>query len=268
MVENVHFTMKAGIENIIFKLFTSNVSDIAAMGGTPLYALLTTSIPKNKVSHSFLIDAILNALNHYGLYLIGGDTTASFKDIFFSLTLIGKKNTHLLKRSGAQPGNILCLSRPTGLSLVALENELYDMHPSIKKYYNYTIKAEKELGKLLGKLDGITSCIDVSDGLGVDANHISEESNVKVVIEADKLPVDHLKEFNIDKLKYILTSGEEYALIFTVGQEHYLQIFDKIKCMLNREIHTIGYIEEGIGTYLKTGKEFIDISKYGYIHEI
>lgn len=267
MVENIHFTTQAGINNIVFKLFTSNISDIAAMGGSPLYALLTTSIPKNRIPHMKLINAINAALQYYGIYLIGGDTTGSARDMFLSLTLIGKKNKYLLTRSHAKPGDLLCLSRPTGLSLVGLEKEMYNKHQSIESYYHYKIPAEVDLGKMLGTLKGCTSCIDISDGIGVDANHLSEESNVKVIVEAKKLPTKHLKKFNIDEIKYVIASGEEYALLFTVDKCEFNKVASEIKKLMNREIYLIGHIESGKGVFLKKGEKLIDISKSGYIHD-
>ncbi len=268
LVEHIHFTMQAGIKNIIFKLFTSNVSDIAAMGGSPLYALLTISILKNKLPHKELIAAIREALEYYGIYLIGGDTTGSPKDIFLSLTLIGKKNPFLLTRSNAKPGDLLFLSRPTGLSLISLENELYNKHEHVELFYHYKLPAEKELGKLLGKSKAVTSCIDISDGLGVDANHLSEESKVKIIIEAKRLPVDHLTKFKVNKIKYAITSGEEYALLFTINRKDYKSFINELKKLTGREIYMIGYIEEGSGVFLKEDEKTTDISKFGYIHEI
>lgn len=268
MVENIHFTMQAGLYNILFKLFTSNISDIAAMGGSSLYVLLTVSIPKNKAPHSELIAALSAALKYYKVYLIGGDTTGSLRDLFLSLTIIGKKNKYLLTRSQAKPGDLLCLSRPTGLSLIALEKELYNKHEPIESFYHYRISAEFELGKTLGTLKGVTSCIDISDGLGVDANHLSEESQVKVIIDANRLPIGHLKDFKVNEIKYVITSGEEYALLFTVDKCEFSRIATEIKKLLNREIYAIGYIDEGQGTYLKKGSKLINVSKYGYIHKI
>ncbi len=268
MVENIHFTMKAGIKNIIFKLFTANVSDIAAMGGSPLYALFTTSFPKNSIAHTELVNAINESLHYYGIYLIGGDTTSSLNDVFFSLTLIGKKNDQLLTRTNARPGDFLCLSRPTGLTLLALEKEVSHKDIPIDTFYHYNISAEKELGTLLGTLNGVTSCIDISDGLGVDANHLAEESHVKVIIEVDKLPRDHLKKFNVVEKYYLLNSGEEFALLFTVDKNEYHKINAKVKNLLGRNIYLIGYIEEGSGVFLKDSENFIDISHCGYIHDI
>ena len=268
LVENIHFTMRAGIKNIIFKLFTANVSDIAAMGGTPLYALLTASFPKNSVLHAELVNAINESLHYYGIYLIGGDTTSSVNTIFFSLTLIGKKNKHVLKRSTAKPGDLLCLSRPTGLTLLALERELNNKDIPIEIFYHYNISAEKELGILLGTLDGATACIDISDGLGVDANHLSEESHVKAIIEMDKLPIDHLKKFNVDEKYYVLHSGEEFALLFTIDKNEYNTLYTNIEKHLGRHIYLIGHIQEGSGVFLKDGEHFIDISHCGYIHDI
>lgn len=268
MVENIHFTSKASINNIIFKLFTSNVSDIAAMGGTPLYSLLSLSIPKGKFSQKELIDAIKYAINKYGIYLIGGDTTSSMKDAFFSATIIGKKRANLLTRKSARPGDLLYLSRQTGLAQVSLEKEIHNKPFDIDTFFHYNILAEKELGELLGKTDCVNACIDISDGMGIDLMHIASESKVKIVVEANKLPINHLKKYNIDPIKYAINSGEEYALIFTSPYNKNEKLINIIKEKLNRNIYNIGYIEEGFGVQLKYNNKFIDISSKGYIHNI
>jgi len=158
-------------------------------------------------------------------------TPPQVSTLFFSLTLIGKKNKHVLKRSTAKPGDLLCLSRPTGLTLLALERELNNKDIPIEIFYHYNISAEKELGILLGTLDGATACIDISDGLGVDANHLSEESHVKAIIEMDKLPIDHLKKFNVDEniMYYILVKNLHcYLLLIKMNITHYIPTLKSI----------------------------------------
>ena len=120
----------------------------------------------------------------------------------------------------------------------------------------------------MGKLKGVTSCIDISDGLGVDANHLSEESKVKVIIESKRLPVDHLTKFKVNEIKYAVTSGEEYALLFTVNRKDYKSVVNELKKHTRREVYMIGSIEEGSGVFLKEGEKLTDISKFGYIHKI
>ncbi len=130
-------------------------------------------------------------------------------------------------------------------------------------YNHYLIKAETELGDLLGRTGGIaTSCIDVSDGLGRDASHIADQSGVRIVIEADKLPVDSLPDME-DKVRYAVGSGEEFALLFTIPAEKRKE-FE----MMSPKSILIGRVEEGGtgGVFLESGGEMLDISDAGYEH--
>jgi len=123
-VQDVHFKINAGLDNILFKLITANVSDICAMGGiSPFYALLGVSSDGSVNMEEFYI-CLKNALDFYQIDLIGGDTTASRNGLFLSFTILGKRNKFVLTRSGAKIGDFVFISRPVGLSKISLEKNL------------------------------------------------------------------------------------------------------------------------------------------------
>ena len=253
MAENVHFTSEAPMSHVMRKLITANVSDIAAMGGIAQYALLGMAVPNGRE-----IDPkdIVNAMDAYGVKLIGGDTTSSDGGLFLSLTIIGKRNEYVLKRSGAKVGDLLYLSRPVGRVRQLLDKELAGDKDS---YNHYLVKAETGLGDLLGRTGMANSCIDVSDGVGRDASHIADMSNVKIIIEKDKFPVAHLKGVE-NPVMYALGSGEEYALLYTVSPERQTELESVHGSIL------IGRVEKGKGVWLEDKDGLSDISDTGYEH--
>lgn len=266
LVENIHFLPSTPIDFVIHKLFASNISDICAMGGVAKYALLGLGIPENYKLEWELIDSIKNYTKQYDITLLGGDTTGSKKDLFLSLTIIGYAGKSVLLRSGAKPGDLLFVSRPLGLSRISLEKELgKNNFKQIHKYSHYMNRPEVELAKILSENNFATSCIDISDGLGRDAGHISEESNVGVIIEEENIPIHHLTNFPVNPVDYFLSSGEEFALLFTVDPES-VKSFLKESSKIGVSPICLGYITEEKGVYLKSGDLFKNISQQGYEH--
>lgn len=267
MVENVHFLPSTPIEYFIKKLFVSNISDICAMGGYSKYVLLGISIPKHYLFTEKLIGEISSNLKKYNLYLIGGDTTESKNDIFLSLTILGHPYKKILTRSGAKPGDILYLSREIGLSKLSLEKELNINKIDISPYLHYQNEPELKLSKILSEQIDTTSCIDISDGLGKDAGHIATASNVKIVIEESLLRNEELGKYKIkDSLNYILSSGEEFGLLFTINKNDE-DLLLKICKQENIFPIKIGYVTSGKGVYLRSANKFTDISNFGYEHK-
>jgi len=261
--EGVHFLKTTPAEDVILKVFSANISDIAAMGGTPKYVLLGIAVPESREGEKKnIIDSIKKSAGIYGVEIVGGDTTSAANDLFVSLTVIGEKGRFLLSRGGAGEDERVYLSRPLGLARISLEKELgagFDIDP----YQHYKIMAEKELGKVLGDVGTVTSCIDISDGLGRDASHLSEESGLKIVIEEKRLPFSHLQPFDVDKVDYFINSGEEFALLFTAKKEHAADSYLKEKGF---EVYDIGYTQKGSGVFLDNGKKRVNISSKGYEH--
>lgn len=254
MAENVHFTSDAPLSHVMKKLLTANVSDIAAMGGVAKYALLGIAVPKGRE-----IDPadIVKPMELYGVQLIGGDTTSSDGGLFLSLTIVGERNEYVLTRSGANVGDILYVSRPLGRVRQLLERELTGAKDN---YNHYLVMAETALGDLLGRTGLASACIDVSDGAGRDASHIADMSGVKIVIEKERIPVEHLTGVE-NPAEFALGSGEEFALLFTVPAEKNTEL----ELAYPKAIR-IGYVESGSGVYLKDGDNMTDISDTGYEH--
>jgi len=253
LIEDVHFIYKNNLNDIIFKAVTSNVSDIAAMGGTAKYILAGFGLSQ-KIDKKELIDSLKNVLDFYDLDLIGGDTSFSEK-LFISITVIGTKNKHLLKRSGAKSGDLVCISRPVGYAKKYLEEELAGKNEN--RHYRYT--AETKLGEYLGNHEGVTSCTDISDGLGVDADSIAKASCKKIVLSKEKL-----SEISPDlPIEDVLSSGEEYALLFTVNPTY----FENLSKNAPKKFYHIGFVKEGNGAYLIDEKNLINVSVFGFTHK-
>ncbi len=254
MVEGVHFTPSESIFDVAGRLFASNISDIAAMGGVDgkYRALLGLAIPKG-TDKKELAGAVAGAAQKYGVSLIGGDSSASKQGLFLSLTIIGLKNKYLLTRGGAKPGDTVYLSRPVGGAQYELRRRLGILknHPPA----DMDRSPERELGELLGRTKGITSCIDISDGLGRDLSHIAESSGVRVTVDKAALPLPELPLSRDELYEYTLSSGEEYALLFTASPRTVVK-YDKT-------LFPIGKVSEGSGCFM----DGTDISQKGYEHE-
>lgn len=268
LVENTHFLSTTPIDLVIKKLFVSNISDICAMGGYPQYCLLGISIPEKYPFVNKIIFAVNKMVENYNIELIGGDTTKSKSDLFLSLTVIGKPYKNLLKRSGAKSGDLVYLSRPVGLSKISLEKEIGIANFNIDPYLHYKNEPEIELSKYLSESSFVTSCIDISDGLGRDASHIARQSGVKIIIDKNKLDVGIFSEFSLkDPVDYVISSGEEFALLFTVKYEKSVEFESTCKERFP-DLKLIGYVTEGEGVYLKTSTIMKDISDMGFEHNI
>lgn len=256
--EGVHFLKGDPLWYIIGGLFTANVSDIAAMGGKSgaYKALLSISIPEY-IDKNALVKEILNHCRRHNITLIGGDTASSRSAFFLSMTIIGEKNKYVLRRDGARYGDIVYISRGVGASRYYLEQRLSG------NFCDYSPHAEKSLGELLGSLEGVTSAIDVSDGAGRELSHIADMSGVKIVI--DRLPLAEIPIKN--SFDYAVSSGEEYALIFTVSERYAEAVEQTVFERLGRKIFRIGRVYEGKGCFFKDKDKFLDISHLGYEHD-
>lgn len=262
--ENIHFLSSTPLKYVIHKLFTCNISDIASMGAVSKYVLLGLAL-KDKSYLENIMPLIEEECKFYNVELIGGDTTSSERNVF-SLTVLGESGSNTVYRSGAENGDIIFISRPLGLCRISLEKELNSHSFNIDKYYHYQVNAEDKLGAYLGNIKGITSMTDISDGLGVDLNNIALSSNKKAIIEYNKLDLSHLSEYSINSFDYFLSSGEEFALLFTVKSFLAQKIQKDILDFLNINIIPVGRIEEGNGIFLEKDGHLQKIRVAGYEH--
>jgi thiamine-monophosphate kinase len=277
LVEGVHFDlMYTPLKHLGYKSVVVNLSDIYAMNAMPTQILLGLAF-SNRFSLEALDDfyeGVYAACNHYGVDLIGGDTTTSQKGFLISCTAIGEVTPDTyVRRSGAQKGDLLCVTGDLGaaylgLTLLEREKRIFLESPSVQpdlEGEKYIIgrflkpEARKDIISFFADSNIIpTAMMDISDGLSSEILHICKQSSVGCVLYEDKLPIDEETreaafKFNLDPTACALSGGEDYELLFTLRQEDY----DAIK--ENTAISVIGYMtepERGTHIHTKGGNTF------------
>ena len=205
------------------KALNVNLSDIAAMGGRPLYALVGLAMPGG-TEESWLrlfMAGFREAARKAGVALVGGDLSQSGK-VMISVTVAGSAKDPVT-RGGARPGDALFVSGTLGdaaggLRLVekgGVRGVVREVRPLVAAFLDPTPRLE--LGALLGRRRLASAMIDVSDGLSVDLAHVCRESRVGAEVEASRIPVSAaLRHFARVPLLLAVDGGEDFELLFTV----------------------------------------------------
>ncbi len=254
LVEDVHFFPDHPPELLGHKSLSVNLSDLAAMGARPRFALLGLGLPedceRNWVERYF--DGLEEIAARYDVSLIGGDITASSK-VTVSLTLIGE-GRHLTRRSGARPGDAIYVSGNLGDAAQGLQlagrGVLWGADRSADRFLEAFLDPvpRVDLGLKLAAHKIATAMIDISDGLSVDLGHICEASETGAEVDASNLPISaELSRASPDAETMALHGGEDYELLFTVAphaEENLTRI--QLGCKITR----IGSILEGSGIVL------------------
>ena len=231
LVEDVDFTRLIPIEFVARKSLAANLSDLAAMGARPAYAVVALGAPSWLDVPSFM-QSMADAATQYSIEIVGGDLSRAEKMIV-SITAIGRAERPLL-RSGAKPGDRIYVSRPLGASAagLALLKRGWSLDPPPDLPYaqrefaaaivrrHIDPEPEVALGIALASIEAVTACIDISDGLSTDLHHLCEASNVGAEIERERIPVfPDLRSagpaLGIDVRNAVLNGGKEFALLFT-----------------------------------------------------
>lgn len=224
LVENDHFSLKySSPEQIGMKAIEQNVSDIAAMGGIPKYAVISLALPSN-IDARF-VDKMYNGINkkskRYSINIVGGNITHS-REIVVNIAMLGfVEKKYLALRSGAKISDLIFCSGEVGKSTAGLELLRYNKRgKSIKRHLEP--KCRLELARKLVKI-GINSMIDVSDGIASEVKHICDESKAGAIIYADKLPISKdtirdSKKIKKNPIDLALYGGEDFELVFTASK--------------------------------------------------
>lgn len=272
MVEGVHFHQHTtSWYNLGWKVMASNASDIAAMGGFPLYAMVTLGLPPDTdvANVDELYIGILDLADKFHIKIVGGDMVRS-SSVFITISLTGTTDVPAMLRANAQSDDQIAITGQLGLSSAGLKLIQKPMKPEIGS--DHLITAHKtpypliDHGRILVST-GITTAMDVSDGLVDDLGKLCTASNVSARIDSARIPIDSsLKTiFPNEYMNMVLYGGEDYALIFC-APPHIM------KCALSKLPNggtVIGEILSGpsgqvsvIGT---DGKE-VKAERYGWDH--
>jgi thiamine-monophosphate kinase len=229
-LENVHFLRKIHPAKAVgYKALARATSDIAAMGAQPRYFFLTLGLP-DACAGAWLDDflgGMARGARRFGLVLAGGDTT-KYPVIVASLTVVGEIDRgRAILRSGARPGDLLCVSGRLGeaeLGLQLIQRKLHTQKRCSRLLKKHLYPEPRlALGKWLAAHRLATSMIDTSDGLSTDLGHICKASGVGAVVWEAKIPSvkipSDLQRLGLHPHDLALNGGEDYELLFTVPKK-------------------------------------------------
>lgn len=278
LIEDIHFD-RSWIDPYYLgkKSLAVNLSDIAAMGGSPRYFLISLGLTKN-LPFTFLsrfYRGLKEEAKRYGAELIGGDTSLSHK-IIVNICLIGEgKKGNLLFRKGARVGDDLFVSGTLGDSALGLEilkkkRRLKGSNVLVKKHLSPCPRIQ--LGQTISRHQWAHAMIDVSDGVIIDTTHLLKESGVGARIWEEKIPLSAsyrkwIHSFSKDYYSMALTGGEDYELLFTAPPEARKKL-TSLGLSVQIPITCIGKIlpkKEGFRIVKKDGKEYFP-SQGGFDH--
>jgi thiamine-monophosphate kinase len=234
-LENVHFRANTHPpDSVGYKSLARAASDLAAMGATPRFFLLTLALPAARTGQwlDAFLQGMARAARELGITIIGGDTTTS-DHVFISITVLGEiASGHALTRSGARPGDIIYVSGKLGRAQLGLELVLrgYARDRKLRSLVQPHLypKIRVELGSWLARQRIATSAMDLSDGLSTDLARLCAASKVGAKIYAEKIPsvaipavaARKLGKRKLDPLQLALHAGEDYQLLLTIAPRH------------------------------------------------
>ena len=210
-----------------------NISDIGAMGGLPLYALISLGLKGDTRVRDIeaLYHGFLSELSPFGAGIIGGNLTKAVGAVFIDITLIGEVEVgKAVRRSTAREGDTILVTgfpgeAAAGLNLLLKGGSGYDLesHPLVRRYNRPSHRAQE--GRAVALAGLATAMIDTSDGFLGDLGHICEESDVGAELIKERLPVsDSLREAALqlgkDPLEMVLGDSDDYELIITCAPEN------------------------------------------------
>jgi thiamine-monophosphate kinase len=234
-----------------------NISDIGAMGGKPLYALVSLGLradtPVSDVVAMYR--GFVAELNPFGASIIGGNLTKSGGSPFIDITLVGEvEHGKTIRRSTAKVGDAILVTGYPGQSAAGLQlllhaermEGLHD-HPLVRAYNTPSHRARE--GRAIAQSGCVTAMIDTSDGFLGDLGHICKESAVGAELIRKKLPVSEdlrqaAQELGQDPYDLVLKDSDDYELIITCSPDHVDQIYSAVSALSDVPITEVGWITD------------------------
>jgi len=253
LVQGIHFNLDIiNWEELGWKALAVNLSDIAAMGGIPKYALLALALPgESEVKDiSKFINSMIHLAREFEVAIVGGNV-ATAPNVIITVTIIGCAESEvILKRSTASPGDQIAVTGYLGLSAAGLEmfkgNLILNTEISnILRRAHFKPMPKVKEGQILVK-QGVKTAIDISDGLIADLDHICEFSKVNAKINIEQVPIHPVVTKNFPNYQELaLSGGEDYELLFTADEATIARVKQTLEC----PVTVIGdIIEEKLST--------------------
>jgi len=276
LIQDVHFSLTtASWSELGWRAMAANLSDIAAMGGVPRYALVSLALPRHTEVEDVadLYKGMIELAQQSGVAVIGGDITSA-PLVAITITILGNtrnRDKWVLTRLTAEPGERVAVTGYLGAAAAGLEmlsGQLKFDPEATTGLRNAFLRPYPRIaeGQLL--LDaGVRTAIDISDGLISDLKQICKASQVGARIEIDRVPIHSLVKANFGDraLELALSGGEDYELLFTGNTE----VIDRVKRAASYPVTVIGEItadEAGKITLIDKKGNPADLDKAGWEH--
>jgi thiamine-monophosphate kinase len=263
LVEGVHFRRETtSARDLGYKALAVNVSDVAAMGGSPRYAMVSLGIPED-VETTWVVElygGLRDAGAEYATTIVGGDTSRS-DGVVISVALTGEVPEDLaVTRSGARPGDRIVVTGTLGAAAGGLrlaEAARHDVPavatPEGRELLEASARPRARVGEgqSLARL-GATAMMDISDGLAIDLGRLCRESGVGASVNLDRVPVSPAlrglgSSLAVDPLTLAIEGGEDYELLATLRAEAVEQATETLKDRFGTPLADIGEIKAGEG---------------------
>ncbi|MFI3319185.1 MAG: thiamine-phosphate kinase [Rikenellaceae bacterium] len=263
LVEDIHFTRATtSAFDLGYKSLAVNISDVAAMGATPVASLLSISLPKgiDPAWAEEFMRGYHSLSERHNVALVGGDTTSSTGLVTINVTAIGRAQSQRIKRrADARVGDIILTTGKLGDSACGLRDMLSGslLTPEADIHRRPTPRIEE--GAWLGKRAEVHAMMDISDGVASDLRHIMSQSGVGAQINIDKLPSRH-------DIRLALCGGEDYELLFTAAPDLVEDLIRHFNARFSCGITPIGEIVSGDELVWREAGTVIDLDLMGFRH--
>jgi thiamine-monophosphate kinase len=264
LVSGHHFRGWAAPEEVGYKAVAVNVSDVAAMGGTPRFVLTSGGAPDPETTLR-CFGGVLEACEVFGLYPLGGDTTRA-DALTVDVAILGELSAPPVLRSRARPGDLLAVTGELGASaagLLALEGGGSGPWRLVRRH----LRPEPRVaaGSAAARL-GANAMIDLSDGLASDARRVCEPSGVGCRVNLDLLPVAgdtrrFLETLGRDPEIVAAAGGEDYELLISAPEP----VLEELARSVEVPLTTIGEVTDGADVILlRDGEPVQDLSGWDH----
>jgi thiamine-monophosphate kinase len=287
LLEDIDFRRETTRPDLLgHKALAVSLSDIAAMGARPRWALLSIAVTSGVWDSDFLdqfYQGFFRLAERFGVKLIGGDLSRTEAKIVIDSVVLGECPTEReVFRSGARPGDQIYVTGYLGDAAAGLRllERGARVHPhatgrretnSVDHLLLRQLQPEPRVGWgiMLGEQRLVSSMIDISDGLSSDLHHLCEESGVGALVEASSLPIDAVVteicgRRALDPLMLALHGGEDYELLFTVAPENGARLPKRVDGVSVTRIGTIK--EASAGVRISEGSKVWELEPGGWEH--
>ncbi|MFO8174775.1 MAG: thiamine-phosphate kinase [Gemmatimonadota bacterium] len=272
-VEEIHFRRDwLSLEEAGYRATAGALSDLAAMAADPLGVLLSMALAPGEAGEAAraLQAGAREACRREGIQILGGDVSRSPGPVFLDVTVLGRTETPLL-RKGSEVGDEVWVTGVVGGSAAALDLLARGETPTgpLRERWVRPQPRIREMRWLRERMM-LHAGIDLSDGLAGDAGHLAAASDVALILEAERIPLDPevgaVVRDSEDRLHFGLRGGEDYEVCFTAPPGEAEGVASEFRETFGVPITRIGRVEEGSGTHLQDPLGGVKALRGGFDH--